>query len=101
MKKLDTNDIKNLTKEEFFEIMRSEVFDNPDFSRQLKETAKKENLPESVVRTVIEKYLLDIASEMVKVKRHKRRIILHGHLNIEILESKYNPFSVYFKKRKK
>lgn len=101
MGKLNPNEIKSLDKKQLVNMLQDEVFDDPDFIRHIKEVAEKEEVPLEVAETIIKKYITDCGKEMIKVKKHKRRIVLFGHLNIDIVEPKFNKFSIYFKKRKK
>jgi hypothetical protein len=98
--KLRTYDLKSMKIQKLQKIMQEEVFENEDFIRHLEETSIKTGFPVSVIKTVVEDYFSRIGTEMIKVKKHKRRFVLFGFMNLEIFESKYNPFSIYFKQKR-
>lgn len=76
----------NISKEELMEVLEDQVFETFDFSRHMEELAQKENLPLEDVRKVVKHHLTEIAKEMVKVTKIKRRIVLFGFLYIDIME---------------
>lgn len=100
MKKLNAHEIKGLTKQELLNVLEDEVFSDNDFKRHINETAIKENVSYDLAETVIKNYIISIGSEMIKIKKHRRRIVVFGFLNIDIIEPKFNKYSIYFKKRK-
>ena len=91
----------SLPKDEMIKISEKDVFDDTDFIRQVEEVTLKLKLPKDVVESVIKSFIINIVIECCKVKKHLRRIKIYGYLHIDILELKYNPYSILNKKNKK
>lgn len=98
MRKSDKYRISN---ERLLDIIDDEVFQHQDFQRHLKETAKKLDLPDDVVETVVKNFVLSFALEINKVKRIARRLIVPGWLHIDVVEPKFFKFNQIEKVKKK
>lgn len=102
MKRKSTGvDLKPLTKEKLTEILNDEVFINIDFNRHIRETAAKQNIEVETAETVIKHLLSSIGAELSTIKKHKRRFLIFTYIYLEIIENKYNIFSINFKKGKR
>lgn len=90
-----------VTEQEVLEMMENQVFSDPDYKRQVIETAKTLNLPEDKVAEVIRHHFTVMAIQMTIVTKVRRRLSIYAFCMIEILDraSKklYHPVEYYEK----
>ena len=94
-------DLNPLTKKQQKQILNDEVYIDLDFNRHIRETAMKQNIEVETAEIVVKHLLENLSSELSTIKKHKRRFLIFTYIYLEIIENKYNKFSINFKKGKR
>lgn len=73
-----------VSKEQVLEMMNDQVFNQPDFKRQIIEVSQKLNLPKENVDFVVKHFLITMALQMTLVTIIRRRLSIYAFCMIEI-----------------